>query len=179
MDTTVAAIARYRDLAVEIEDATEGIRPDWQRLPEPARTAAQARVDRWHELMAALYDPLHAALAAVRAGDTKAIEPLVTFLEADVYCHRSGYMKSHAIRALRRVPEIAEPHRSRLQRVVLHVIDGPDRREFRDYIRLAEKVDDEALRDQIRIRGQSESHIVARHARWMLDELSSSDFARR
>lgn len=167
-------IERMQELAEHLNHAMDGIPSNWRlQKPSEAKIEHLARVGWYHELLKALYEPMWVALEGP-PGDPERLERLVQFLEADVYCHRSGYMKSDAIRAIRRIPTIAEPVRSRLQRVVIRLIDGPDRREFRDYIRLAKKVDDHALREQIRTRANSEFEIVARHARWMLEELSSS-----
>lgn len=121
--------------------------------------------------MKGLYEPFWAALER-KPNDLSEIELMVRFLEADVYCHRSGYMKSDVIRAIRRAPVLPNAIRKRLHRVVLDVIDRPDRREFSDYIRLAKKVADKGLHAQISARIDADSEIVARHARWMLDGLT-------
>jgi hypothetical protein len=172
-------VEHMKELAEHLSHAMDGIPSRW-RLEKPSEIKIErlARVGWFHELLKGLYDPIRAAIEAAPR-DPDGMELLVRFLEADVYCHRSGYMKSDVIRAIRRSPEIPEPFRVRLQRVVVHLVDGPDRREFRDYIRLAKKADDEMLRDEIRGRANAESEIVARHVRWMLDGLASSPVARR
>jgi hypothetical protein len=106
----------------------------------------------------------------VEGGDAAAVETLVRFLEADVYCHRSGYQKADAIRFLTRARLSVESER-RLRDVVLAVVDDFDRREFRSYIRLARRVDDESLRAALRRRAFSDHRRTSRHARWVLKGL--------
>ncbi|HJP88077.1 MAG TPA: hypothetical protein VJ850_03465 [Candidatus Limnocylindrales bacterium] len=166
-------IERMTELAEHLSHAMDGI-PDVWRFAKLSDEKIEhlARVGWFHELLKGLYEPFWAALEH-KPNERDEIELMVRFLEADVYCHRSGYMKSDVIRAIRRSPVLLETVRSRLQDVVIHVVDGPDRREFRDYIRLAKKVDDEELRMRISARIGVDSEVVARHARWMLDGLTS------
>jgi hypothetical protein len=65
--------------------------------PSPAKAENLARVGWFHELYAGLYGPIEAALKPAEQGDARAVETLVRFLEADVYCHRSGYQKADPI----------------------------------------------------------------------------------
>jgi hypothetical protein len=120
--------------------------------------------------MAGLYEPIEHAIDRLRRGDTSGIETLVRFVEADVYCHRSGYAKADAIRFLTRVP-LAGRVVARLRWVVLDTVDGPDRREFRAYVRLARRVDSDDFRRELRALLGSSNPTTARHARWMLDGL--------
>jgi hypothetical protein len=66
--------------------------PTTWRLARPSLAKAEhlARVGWFHELYAALYGPIEHAVKHVEGGDAAAVETLVRFLEADVYCHRSG-----------------------------------------------------------------------------------------
>jgi hypothetical protein len=166
-------IERMGELAEHIERAMDGIPSNW-RLQKASEEKIEhvARVGWYHELLRGIYEPFWVALEH-KPNNAAEIELMVRFLEADVYCHRSGYMKSDVIRAIRRTPELSDAIRNRLQQVVIDVIDRPDRREFRDYIRLAKKVEDEALRAEIRARSGAESEVVARHARWMLEGLAT------
>ena len=78
-------------------------------------------------------------------------------------------MKVDVIRVLCRT-ELSAPARERLRRVVLAVVDGRDRREFRAYVRLACVVDSPVLRDELRSR-LAARELVRRHARWVLEGL--------
>jgi hypothetical protein len=91
----------------------------------------------------------------------------VRFLEADIYCFRSGYMKAEAIHVLKRA-DLDEKTAGRLRAVVLGVVSGYDRREFRAYIRLARRVESDALREDLRALAVSPARRTARHARWVL-----------
>lgn len=128
--------------------------------------------------MAGLYGPVDHAIGRVEDGDADGIETLVRFLEADVYCDRSGYVKADAIRVLTRA-KLDEQTTARLRGVVLAVVDGPDRREFRSYVRLARRVDSEELRAELRVRLDSASRRTARHAGWVLAGLDESSAAPR
>lgn len=172
-------IAYFEDLARQINRSMDGVPAGWQALSN--RDVYQRRVDRWHVLMADLYDGLYADLQAADAGDPCAVDRLVTFLEADVMCIRSGYFKADAIRVVSRVaftPALKE----RLTRVLLAAVDGRDRREFRAYVRLARAVDAEPLREELGRRLAARDERTRRHARWVLNGLPplvSRDIHRR
>jgi hypothetical protein len=169
-DKKIPTIERMRDLARRIEGSMDGIPASWRvRAPSAEKAEHLARVGWHHELMAALYEPLDDAMGKVSSSSSE-VETLVRFLEADVYCHRSGYAKADVIRALRRT-ELDAATRKRLRGVVIRAVDGPDRREFRAYVRLARLVDDDELRTQLRARLDPYTPIVTRHARWVLEGL--------
>lgn len=168
----ISSIARYRQLGDLINTAMADVPVGWQATAEPLRSGHQASVDRWHKLMSALYDPLHAARESALRGDPSARDVLVTFLEADIYCHRSGYFKADAISALTRGP-LTEGERRRLTAVVLAAATGRSRREFRSYVRLARAVDDPALRSRLETLATAPDRRTARHARWLLEGLGA------
>jgi hypothetical protein len=171
--TAIPTVANIRARADLINESTHGIPDTWRLMPPSAAKAEYlARVGWFHELMAGMYDPIHSAIARV-ADDRSAIETLVRFLEADVYCHRSGYAKADAIRALRRPAALEQQIQERLRAVVLGAVDGPDRREFRAYVRLARLVVDAELMAGLHARLASDSSIVARHARWILEGIGA------
>jgi hypothetical protein len=164
-------VSEMRERADHINRAMDGIPDNWRlRPPSADKIEHLARVGWYHELMAGLYDPIASALPKV-GDDPSAIEVLTRFLEADVYCHRSGYTKSDVIRALAKATPSDAKTRRRLQGVVVAVVDGPDRREFRDYVRLARAVDDATMQTRLRGRLHAGAPVVARHARWILEGL--------
>lgn len=167
-----AAIARYRRLGDSITASMSGVPAGWQALEQPARDAYQAKVDQWHRLMSELYVPLDLARASVLRGEWSAREILVTFLEADIYCHRSGYFKADAISALTR-QTLTATERTRLAEVVVAAVNGADRREFRSYVRLARAVDDPDLRSRLETLCSCADRRIARHARWVLEGLGA------
>jgi hypothetical protein len=165
-----ATVAYFQEMAGQINRAMDGVPAGWQALPD--REAYQRRVDKWHDLMTQLYDGLDADLAAAQSGDPGAIERLVTFLEADVVCHRSGYFKADAIKVLTRVP-LTPALTERLERVVLAAVDGRDRREFRAYVRLARALDSKSIREQLSKRLVTADERTMRHTRWVVDGLNT------
>lgn len=164
----VPTVSEMRDRAEMVARSMDDV-PDTWRLAPPSRQRAEhlARVGWFHEQLAGLYGPVDHAIERLRRDDRSGIETLVRFLEADVYCFRSGYAKAEAIRFLTRA-DLNDEVVERLRRVVLAVVDDFDRREFRAYIRLGRRVDSAAFRDDLRARLDSGSRRSARHADWML-----------
>jgi hypothetical protein len=175
-------VDEMRERADAIVSSRDGIPMGWRQMPPtPEKVEYLARTGWWHELMAGLYEPVNHAIDRLRHGDVSGIETLVRFLEADVYCHRSGYAKADAIRFLTRAP-LSDDVIDRLRSVVLAVVDSYDRREFRSYIRLARRVDSDDLRQALRERrdrGISGDPRTVQHARFMLEELGEGDTRRR
>jgi hypothetical protein len=171
--TNEPTIESMRQLASHIESAMDPVPNTWRidsSLPDEFRDVYAAQVGWWHQLMHGLYGPIDHAMSTARNGHRSGIELLVRFLEAEVYCDRSGYYKADVVRTITRV-ELDPANQARLQRVVLAVVDVPDRREFRAYIRLARHVQSATLLDALELRHASSDRRIARHARWMLDGL--------
>jgi hypothetical protein len=76
-------------------------------------------------------------------------------------------VKADVIRAVTRADLDADAA-ARLRTVVMSVVDGYDRREFRSYIRLAKRVDTPELRSALRSRLEFGERRAARHAEWVL-----------
>jgi hypothetical protein len=172
--TRTPTIAALRERAEQLSRAMDGIPHDW-RLQSPSAEKAErlARVGWFHELHAALYGPVFSAIERAPR-ERSAVETLIRFLEADVYCDRSGYVKADVIRALTRL-DLQPDDVDRLRAVVLDVVDSYDRREFRAYCRLARRVDGQALREPLRDRLTTSRPHVPRRARWVLDALGERD----
>src|SRR5262245_9822726 len=99
------------------------------------------------------------------------VDAAIEFLEKDEWTFGSGYAKAEFIRLLRKL-DLNHTQAERLRRVVLTVVDGRDRREFRHYCRLACKLDSPQLREELARRLENENEVVRRHARWTLEYLS-------
>jgi hypothetical protein len=167
------SIDEMRERAELVGHAMDGIPETWRLAADsPTRNEQSARVAWWHELMAGLFEPIYDAQSRLRGEDESGVETLIRFLEADVYCHRSGYVKADVIRFLTRI-ELDDPAIKRVRSVVLAAVDGVDRREFRSYVRLARKVDSPDLRAALRSRMSSGRRFAARHAQWVLEGLSA------
>jgi hypothetical protein len=106
----------------------------------------------------------------LKEGNPASLETAVRFLEADPWFDRSGYIKADLIRHISRI-EIPQAIAERLRRVVLATVDRRDRREFRQYCRLARKVDLPELREELSLRLQQDDPAVRRRERWVLDAL--------
>jgi hypothetical protein len=170
-------VEEMRERAEIIARAMDKV-PDTWRLAPPSRQRAEhlAHVGWFHEQGSGLYGPIAHALERLRHDDPSGIETLVRFLESDVYCFRSGYMKAEVIRFLTRADlDAATIERPRV--VVLAVVDDFDRREFRAYIRLSRRVDSAPFREDLRSRLASRSPRTARHADWVLVGLGESSTA--
>ena len=176
-------IERLRARAAEVERARRAI--DRARS-QPLRSGSTRRGQL---VRAAEVDAVRAFWAAVRAaypdgfwqtigpryehlaaGDAAAVELAVVFLEADPWFFRSGYVKADLIRRLQRLtltPKLID----RLSAVVLAVVDGRDRREFRWYARLARRIDNSQLREALLERHKVTDPGVRRRAGWVLDAL--------
>jgi hypothetical protein len=99
------------------------------------------------------------------------VDAVIEYLEKDEWKFGSGYAKADLIGLLRKL-DLKPAQAERLRRVVLAVVEGRDRREFRHYCRLAGKVDSPQLRKDLTRRLEYENEMVRRHARWTLEYLS-------
>jgi|SRR5215471_2463720 len=99
------------------------------------------------------------------------VDAVIEYLEKDEWKFGSGYAKADLISLLRKL-DLKPAQAERLRRVVLAVVEGRDRREFRHYCRLASKVDSPRLRKELTRRLEDGNEMVRRHARWMLEYLS-------
>jgi hypothetical protein len=166
-------VERMRELAIRVERAFAGVPRDWRVQPHSdERTIYLARLGWWHEMLDKLYDPVWKEIYKLREGDASGLETLVRFLAADVRCFRSGYVKAEIIRLVTRLA-MDDATSDRLRAIVILVVEGEHRREFRDYIRLARHVDSPTLRESLTSLKDAPSKRTARHARWMLDGLEA------
>jgi hypothetical protein len=164
------------------------------RFDPAGRAAWQERVAQDHPEVNAVYPPgFWKGYAQFCAGDASKLEIAVAFLEADPYVFGSGCVKEDFIHALKHM-DLPPSALQRLQRVVLSVVDTRDGREFRDYCRLARRVNSPALREQLRQRltrarpsAQSvtddqpdllpairQDRAIRRRARWVLEALGEN-----
>jgi hypothetical protein len=165
---------------------------DYARRAEVARTAQEIlhkastisrgrpgdlRAREIHNLAAGLFRK--AVDAAYPAGfwrdyrhlkerNSSGLAAAVKFLEADPWFFRSGYTKADLIRFIKHV-ELPQAVAERLRQVVVAAIDSRDRREYRQYCRLARYVDSAELRDEISLRLEHDDPAVRRRARWAMN----------
>lgn len=163
-------IRRAADLAGDRLHRLHAAAAERHRGPEAwARWQAAARDFR--EALGLLYPrAFWEGLDRLKSGDPDAIEPAITFLEADPWAFRSGYVKEVILESLLRAA-LTDEHAKRLRAVVLRAVDGRDRREFRRYCGLARRVVDDDLRVALLERTGSSDRGQARRAQWVLDAL--------
>jgi hypothetical protein len=104
----------------------------------------------------------------LKEGNPSSLLTAVKFLEADPWFDGSGYTKAELIRRITRI-ELPHACAERLRQVVLAAVDYHNRREFRQYCRLARKVDSPELREELSLRLEHDDPAVRRRARWVLD----------
>jgi hypothetical protein len=158
----------------------------WCRLGEAARLAHETvnrafrehvrerDPDRYDALLQDFRTKTAAALPSTDAtfrpglanGHARFVETAIAFLEADPWFFRSGYEKQKIIQHLKR-SRLTERQRTRLARVVLAVIDGRDRVEFRHYGRLACGIWSDFLDEEVAARMQSRDAGIRRRATWV------------
>lgn len=147
-------------------------------LNDPATAAWQAALVRFEAAVDAAYPPgFETIYERLRAGNTAALVDAIEFLEADPWFFRSGYIKAKLIRLIKRFP-LTAVQADRLRMAVMRVVDGRDRREFRDYCRLARHLDAPELRAALERRLVDPDEGVRRRAGWALDALGAGDKAR-
>ncbi len=113
------------------------------------------------------------ALDRLRRGDAGVLSAALSFLEADLWTFRSGYVRAEILRRLKRA-ELSDEHRRRLEDVIVRAVDGPETpREFRDYCRLARSLSTDRLRAELHARLASPDPVVRRHARWAIEAMES------
>src|SRR5882672_4847092 len=92
-------------------------------------------------------------------GKRDRVDEAIKYLEKDEWKFGSGYAKTDLISWLRKF-DLKPNEAERLRRVLLAVVDGRDRREFRHYCRLACKVDSPQLRKELMRRLEGENEVV-------------------
>ncbi len=96
---------------------------------------------------------------------------MLDFLEADLFFHRSGYMKEKLLTELKR-RKLNQYEIERLQAIIVSVVQTHDhRREFLRYCRAAANVDDERFRSKLIALEQSDDLQVSQRANWVLAAL--------
>ena len=118
------------------------------------------------------YDPAEIG-RLIDLGNAKALAVAVAFLVADPWFHRSGYIKARLLRHVKRAPFMPVQARQ-LRMLLLQVVEGRDRREFRHYGRLASRISTPGLELELQARAGSSDQNIARRAGWMLATIRNS-----
>jgi len=148
-------------------------------LDDAARS--RDRGERYYREWEQAAEHFHAAVAAVYPGELEdsmaaladapasmeAVETVITFLEADPWCFRSGYMKQEILRKLRHQP-LNPGQKEKLANALIRYVDAGDRREMLGACKLAREHPTQWLRSQLKARLASPDADVARRALLML-----------
>lgn len=136
-----------------------------------AYAAWSAAVEAWHKAFDSMYPTeFYESLRQIPSGSAKAMDEAITFLEADPWCFRSGYVKAAIVRRLGSMV-IGDDNQRRLRKVIMQVIEAGDRREFRWYARLGRRLDGVELRQALIQCLASTQAGVRRRALWILEAL--------
>lgn len=130
---------RLNQLEAELKQAVA------ERDNDPERWRVSA--DAYKIALDEFYAPFDRASDSLRDSDDE-LETAVQFLEADPWCHRSGYMK---VKMLRRVAKWPARHRyqARLEDVVMLRLSKPEPGLFRPTARLAAELWNEGLQGRV------------------------------
>lgn len=168
MDITVDGLRRDAARLNELDRAvTEASRRRHEsRAAEVAWSATAAEFDA---TLRRFYEPIWRATDRIRSGDASACEPLVCFLEADPWCHRSGYEKADVMRRLANHGRLLSARqRARLREVVILRIVRPGPRLTPPAARLAAEVWDDGLHRRIEDLRSSGDETLARRSERVL-----------
>lgn len=113
---------------------------------------------------------LQEKILGLKERELDAIEFAVRFLEEDPWFFRSGYLKEEIIQHLGQCPRTALQD-ERLRMVVLQRCEGPTRREFRRYCRLARRLKALHFEEALNKLTQASSPRTVRHVRWVLEAI--------
>ncbi len=145
------------DRAAQLRDRSPAAYRDWQAAIEAFHTAIDdAYPEGFWEF--------------VSSRDPNQLESVISFLEPDPWFFRSGYAKATVINKIMSVALSVDQVR-RLRVVLLEVVRGRDRREFRAFCRLARKLASPELSRELEALESSSERGIRRRAGWMLSAL--------
>jgi hypothetical protein len=105
--------------------------------------------------------------------DKRLIDFAISFLEADPYYFRSGYLKAIFLKHLKR-SALAASHTKRLLNVLVDAAQRRGTREFKYYCRLATRLYDPELVRQLQLIAEGPDEIAASRAKLMLKYIADS-----
>lgn len=104
----------------------------------------------------------------LKNGDREGLSAALKFLEADPWFFRSGYVKADLLRYIKKLT-LTENEIARVERILLHIVDTRDAREFREYCNVARVFKTDALRCELQHRMLNSDGKIFRRAKWMLE----------
>lgn len=113
------------------------------------------------------------AIALLHKQDPSILPIAITYLKADPYFHRSGYIKGIIATQLKKFTFNHEQTKD-LQDIIIDTIFKPSRREHKDYYRLAIKISDNDFLVRIQeVIKQSHDPVILKHAQYIFDLLQA------
>jgi hypothetical protein len=135
----------------------------------------QAVSERFEAVRWALYPPGYAsACERARQGNVAAAEPLIQLLEENLLDTGPDL----SCRLLKRLP-LSESQQNRLRKVILGIVDTRHNKHFREYRRLARKLDSPAFYQALAVRSHASDPDVRRRAEWILATIDQERRMRR
>lgn len=164
--------------AAELQKLHDDVHRTW-KLRKIQKASWHEAAERFRNSYDRLAFPggLQKATALLAKNDPAIIETGVSFLEADPWFFRSGYIKADLLQRFRRAP-LTEDQKTRLQKVIMDRIYGEDRREFKYYCRIARFISNPNFEQAVTELESSPVEHVSRHARWVLDQLRAASKSR-
>ena len=80
--------------------------------------------------------------------DSSAIDTAITYLKANPYCFRSGFIKASLAQLLKQCP-LSKTQIKEIQDILIEAVQREKHREFRDYCKLAAKVFDDQFQQRL------------------------------
>ena len=143
---------------------------------EKTRAAVDAARNKYSAAIAAAYHPdFWIVLEKLKANEVADIDVAIDFLEADPLYFRSGYLKGRLARLLR-PSQLSETQARRLNRVILNIVQRRNTYEFREFCRLAYRLCNSCLCDELNNLARSSNLAEARRAKWMLMSIRARRF---
>ena len=138
--------------------------PEWHRW--------QLAADLFKAALRELYEPFERAADSLRDRDDE-LETAIQFLEADPWCHRSGYLKLKLLRRVTKWPSLRR-YQARLEDVVILRLTNPEPGLLMPTARLAAELWSVLLRNrvhEVRRTGTSAQRSAAQRLVLRVDEL--------
>lgn len=130
-----------------------------------------AAVTNFHRAIAAAYPPdFDADYRKLKARDPAGVETAISFLEADPWFFRTGYIKARLARFLKTV-ELTQQQRQRLRNALIAIVQSRHRTEFREMCRLARALATPEFAEQLRTIASRSDEATQVRARWMLAQI--------
>lgn len=172
----------YSARAQAVERASRGMHAAARKWrldrADQSRRDWDAWVERFHAAIDLAYPPdFWSDVERLRAGDLGALDAAIDFLQADPMFFRSGYVKAELVKLVKRLP-LSDDQVKRLRTFLTGVVRSRDDRDFRDFCRLAPRLDGSEFRAELLAMTGDLDRDISRRARWVLHALEQAERTR-